>query len=511
MRLPIRPSAVAVALAAFAATGRAGPVEDALALLRADRPGAAERALTTHLDRAPDDLDAWRALGEVERKRCRLAVAEAAFARVLERDPADAGARAGLAEVRLQAGRAEEALALARAAADLRPAGRPEDGRPWRVVALALAELRRYDLAVEAARRAVALRPDDARCAEALAATLFRAGEMEACRAAYARAVALDPRAEEANLRLGNGFGPASDDRPWLDGEDAPAFREATAAWDRGDLESAARAFADLTARRPTAWKYRLGLGLARVSLRRRGEAWLGGDPVSLYLRVPAPEVEGLERVVPGFSRLRDAERHAVLVAVGPARAMLPAMAAAGATHEVLPLASDLSDAAARADLRGRRTFDGRWYAHLRGVGGAQGATGVEKLREAAEFGFHTFAHEWGHQVHRYGLAAPQRARVTALYAAAKARDAFLDYYAAADEDEYFAQGYEAFVSPLKRGCLTETARHTRTELGRRDPALLAFLVEVLDVAYESEDAMRALLAAARGEAEGPRPEPASR
>src|SRR5262249_14960725 len=238
----------------------------------------------------PEDVDAWTALGDVERKRCRLGLAQAAYERALERDPADAAARAGLAEALLLAGEPDAALAQAQLGIDVPlPLHREEDGRPWRMKALALVELRRYDLAVAAAERAVALRPDDARCTESLAASLFRARRMDECRATYFRAVALDPRAEEANLRLGNGFGddmPAAVDaksgevhHAWEEGEDAPAFRDALAAWDRGDLDDVQARFLDLLEKQPRNYKFRLGLGLARLSIRRRGEAWLGRGP----------------------------------------------------------------------------------------------------------------------------------------------------------------------------------------------------------------------------------------
>lgn len=486
-------------------------MREARDLLRADRPAEAAAALRAALRDAPTDADAWAALGEAERKRCRLGVAAAAFSRALETDPADPAARAGLAEVWLQSGEPERALATAQAGIDGLEALGAEDGRPWRAKALALVELRRYGLAVAAGRRATVLRPDDARCAEAYAAALFRAGRVEACRAEYLRAVALDPRTEEATLRLGNGFGPDDRERPWDGGPDEGAFRAAVAAWERGDLDDALARFLDLCERRPLAYKYRLGLGLTRVSIRRRGEAFLGGDPVSLYLRLTAPDLDGLASTVRGYERLGDVEAHVVRVAVAPSRHRLAAMRAAGASHEVVPLTGDVSDAPTRRGLRGKSTFDGRWYQHLRGVGGADGATGEEKLREAAEFAFNTFAHEWGHQVHRHGLSAAEQARVTSLYRRALAAGACLDYYAASDEDEYFAQGYEAFVSLVKRGCLPETARHTRAELRARDRPLYDFLHGVLDLSHEPPDAEADLLALARGEAPAPRPEPSVR
>jgi len=486
-------------------------VEAACDLLRRDRPADAAETLRRVVAQAPAAIAAWSTLGEAERKRCRLEVARTAFVRAIELDPADPAARAGLADVLLQSGEPDAALAAAQAGIDALAAEGADDGRPWRAKALALVELRRYDLALVAGRRATTLRPDDPRCAEAYASALFRSGKVEACRREYLRAVALDPRTEDATMRLGNGFGPDVRGKPWVDGCDAAAFRDALAAWDRGDLEGTMRRFLDLSAAAPLVYKYRLGLGLARVSIRRRNEAFLGGDAVALYGRLPAPPVDGVADVVRGYAGLNPAEQHVVRVAVAPARRLMPTLLAAGASHEVVPLAGELTDAPGRRALEGKSSFDGRWYAHLRGVGGADGATGAEKLRDAAEFGFNTFAHEWGHQVHRHGLSPTQQAEVAALYGRAVARNLCLDYYAASNEDEYFAQGYEAFVSVLKRGCLPETARHTRRELAWRDPALHDFLLGVLDLEHESPTVEAELLAAARGEPPPVRAEPSEK
>ncbi|MBL9085951.1 MAG: tetratricopeptide repeat protein [Planctomycetia bacterium] len=486
-------------------------VREARELLRADLPAAAAGRLEPVVAGIPGAGPAWTTLGEAQRKRCQLALARAAFERALELDAADPAARAGLADVFLQSGEPDAALATAQAGIDAMAAAGTDDGRPWRAKALALIELRRYDLAAEAGLRATTLCPDDPRCAEAYASALFRAGRISACRREYQRAVALDPRTEDANMRLGNGFGPDLRGKPWKDGDDRPRFEAALAAWDRGDLDDAMRRFLDLAAASPQVYKYRLGLGLSRVSIRRRNEAFLGGDAPALYARLPGPEVEGLDDVVLGYGRLRPAEQHVVRVAVAPSRRWVAALRAAGASHEVVPLAGEITDAPSRRGLEGKASFDGRWYAHLRGVGGSDGATGEEKLREAAEFGFNTFAHEWGHQLHRHGLSAEQQARVGDLYRAAVAANACLDYYAASNEDEYFAQGYEAFVSVLKRGCLPETARHTRRELARRDPALYDFLLGVLDTSHESPDVEDALLALARGAPPVVRPEPSER
>ena len=506
MRRPSSALAFA-ALLSSALSVEAGPIERARALAKGDRTAEAERLLERRLAQVPDDGPTWVALGEIERMRCRLSTAEADYRRALGLDLFDAGARAGLGEVLLLEGRAEEALAQADLGIVGAAAPDREDARPWRIKALALVELRRYDLAIAAADRAVSIDPTNPRCLEALGAAYFRANRMDLAREWYERAVALEPRAEEANLRLGNGFGRAAAERPWRGGDDEKEFAAALAAWDRADFEAAERAFLRLAARRPEAYKYRLGLGLVRVSIRRAQEGALGGDARRLYALLEAPEMDGLAKVVRGYASLTDEERRVVRVATAPARPFWPSLLAAHARHDVIGLAEDVTDGPARADLRGKRTHDGRRYDHLRGVGGVDGATGAEKLREAAEFAFNTFAHEFGHQVHRSGLSREQQGQVDALYAAAVRANRCLDYYAATNVEEYFAQGYEAFVSPVKRGCLTETARHTRAELAETDRGLYDFLWRVLDTSYERPEVFAMLRAASEGAA--PAAEPA--
>ena len=506
-RLDVR--CLVFALAACS-SARADVADDARALARRDRAAQAERRLVARLDGAPDDREASFAYAEVERQRCRLDRAEATYRRLLARDPTDVRALAGLAETFVLAGRPVEALSTAQDALLLAAPG-DEPPRAYRAKALALVELRRYDLAVAAAERGVAAAPSDARCVEALAAASYRAGRMDLAERAYERATALDPRAEEANLRLGNGFGPRSNQKPWRDGSDGPAFAAALAAWDAGDLEGTQARFETLLRARPDVYKYRLGLGLARLSLRRRDEARIGGTGPALYARLAAPELPHLADVIHGYGALTPLEQQVVRVATAPARELFAAILAVGTGHDVMPLGVDVTDEPSRRDLVGKRTFDGRWYEHLRAVAGPNGATGAEKLREAADFGFNTFAHEFGHQVHRMGLPVAKQREVDALYAAAVASGACLDWYAASNVDEYFAQGYEAFVSPVKRGCLTETARHTRDELRRKDPALYAFLASSLDLSHESPTVLAAVAAAAARDVDDEAAEPAGR
>ena len=236
-------------------------------------------------------------------------------------------------------------------------------------------------------------RPDDARAAEALGRAAYHAGDMPLARHAYTLAVELDPRSEEANLRLGNGFGPALEGRAWEQAPELEVFRRGLAELEQGAAEQAVQTFTALLERTPTSFKYRLGLGSALAQRRRQHEALPAeaGDGASacvaaVYALLPAPELEGLEQVVPDAASLSPARRHALLVVAAPFRPWWPALVAAGAKHDLMTVSENLSDREERSDLKERLTFDGRRYEHLRGAGGAHGATGIEKLGEAVDF-----------------------------------------------------------------------------------------------------------------------------
>ncbi|MFM8980585.1 MAG: hypothetical protein ACKOSS_09005 [Planctomycetia bacterium] len=463
---------------------------------RLERAPPATVALELAAGRAGNDSLLWVGLGQVARFTCDLEAARARAQQALRHDPLAPQAHALAAEVLLLEARAGEALAATARGLAL-PGGRQSPDL-WRVRALALVELRRHAEGREAAARACALDPHDARALSALARAAFHLRDMAAASTAYRLAADLDGRSEEANLRLGQGFGPAVEGRPWEQDPRQAPWRAAMEALEAGESARAIGLLEPLATQDPGHFAWRLGLGNALVQRRRSLEVRAPGAlaPRAAYALLPAPALEGLEQVLPDAARLSPARRHALLVAAAPMRPWWPALVRAGARHDLLAAGELLSDRAERGWLAARLTFDGRRYAHLRGSGGLHGATGVEKLDEACDLGFHTLAHELAHQLLAYALPPASVARVKVLYARALAEDRCLDAYAASDVDEYFAQGYEAFVSHAKRGCLKETERHVRAELRLRDPALYDFLVEHLDLAHELPAAMERFVAA---------------
>jgi hypothetical protein len=213
---------------------------------------------------------------------------------------------------------------------------------------------------------------------------------------------------------------------------------------------------------------------------------------------LPAPDVASLPvaEFVPAYPLLDGPRRAVVDRAISVFGQRLRKLLAIGGRHDLLLETDRTTDASSRSMLRGRRTFDGRVWDDVRGIGGLSAATGIEALDEAAQFGFDTLVHEFAHQVHFFALLPVDRARIRSLYQAARAQGRCLDYYAATNEAEYFGQGVEAFVSLVKRPGGETTHGHTRFELWQVDRELHDFIAGIVDFDPLSGDGRVPLLLA---------------
>ncbi|MHC4599378.1 MAG: tetratricopeptide repeat protein [Planctomycetota bacterium] len=202
-------------------------------------------------------------------------------------------------------------------------------------------------------------------------------------------------------------------------------------------------------------------------------------DFYARFRTLDTPAVAGIRSVFNNFDSLTSDGRKVVLRAVAPLAHYIPKLKEEGVFHYLLPLYRHLTDVDAMSPWKGEKTFDGRYYDSVRGAAGKVAVTGVETLWPATRMGPSTLAHEFAHQVHRYALGGEHKSRLTRLYKKAKKAGRCLDYYAAENEQEYFAQGYEAFVSDFKRPTSSETGKHIRSDLKKKDPAFYAYLLEI--------------------------------
>jgi tetratricopeptide (TPR) repeat protein len=435
-----------------------------------DRGGVAEISeprLEVWLEQAEDLLDGEDPIGAltVFRQIHGLGFGERSSPRVL----------VGTGRSHLLLGRPGVALDYADAALAIAPT----DGDAWSLRVRALLRARRFDEALTEARTALGrVGPDDPAALAALASAMFRNRMNDDAASLYREVLRLEPDHPEAHLRLGSGLTPPRA-APRL-----PELERAVAAERLGDLAGAQRhlrAALRADAEHPIA--HRL---LGEVLFARAADEGLVGTSAefaALRDALPDPEVdeEALTNFLPDYADLSAAEQRAVRRAVAPFRQHLGRLLVLRARHDLLGRLERTTDDPARASLRGRRTFDGRVWDDVRGVGGMRAATGVEALDEALAHGFDTLAHEIAHQVHFYGFDRRVRVRISKLYKQAQENGRFLDYYAASNDAEYFAQGVEAFVSYGKRPTREATHGHTRFELMRRDPELHALIDELVD------------------------------
>jgi len=398
-----------------------------------------------------------------------------AFRRAIELDAQPQPAQIGLGRAHLMLGNSLFATSYAEAALRALPSSQ----QGMALCVRALIRSRAFDEAVTRATSFVARTFDpDPELLAARASALFRVQRIDEAAAGYQDVIALDPLHAEGHLRLGSGLLP-----PVVAGITAD-LRAAVAAATAGDLERATallRRVLSSDQGHPIA--HRL---LGEVLLAERtANSMAASDPSfrALAAALPVPDVRGLPvaQFVRGYEKLSPARRAVVDRTAALFATRLPRLVAVGGSHDLLLELERTTDAASRASLRGRRTFDGRVWDDVRGVGGIQAATGIEALDDAASFGFDTLAHEVAHQVHLHAFTPLQRARIRALYQQALAAGRCLDYYAASNEAEYFGQGIEAFVSLGKRPGGETTHGHTRFELYAVDRDLHDFIVTVVD------------------------------
>jgi Flp pilus assembly protein TadD len=398
------------------------------------------------------------------------------FLTVQERTPGLVEARLGLGRTQLLLGRPLTAAAYARAVlGDV--ASRQE---AMALLVRTLIRARRFEDAVQrAATFAGAVTAPTAELLASQASALFRVQRTDEAAAVYRAVLRLEPENAEAHLRLGSGLSSPREVAPDRDVDAAVASLR------HSELEAGIRALGRVLERDPDNPVVHRLLGEALFQ-RRLNASMASQDPAFHRLAALLDDGVVVDRgmasdFVPGYRVLDGARKAVVERALSLFASRLPKLLALGARHDLMIETERTTDAESRAALRGRRTFDGRVWDDVRGIGGLQAATGIEALDEAAQAGFDTLAHELAHQVHYYAFGPRERARIRALYTAARAHGRCLDYYAASNEAEYFAQGVEAFSSFGKRpGCET-THGHTRFELRRTDPELYDLVAELVD------------------------------
>lgn len=433
------------------------------------------------------------------------------FEAALRIGPSDAAGIVGLAGVDLLERNYDKAVAILR---DLL-VREPKNTTALAMLARVLLESNRNAEAAEEARRAMALDPYNTEALHALACVKTSERNADEARSLAWRVVSLDSFNITARRLLSQYLdGQAGYDQKVSEaarahyqrgrtlkqqGDLARAISEMEAALEiesryyraligladlrlrQGNYEQAAKAAKLAIAVDPEGSSAHLELSCAYRGISEQARTDIGGVDFAelFYARPDKPSYAATREIFPNYASLTRRQKEVIDYSVAPLSLFLPKLARHKARHYLLPLDERPGDLMGLADVADEKTFDGRFYASIRGVGGRIAASGIEYLDQAARAGFNTIAHEFAHQVHIAALGKTEAKTIRHLYEQARREGRTLDYYAAANEYEYFAQGYEAFISLRKRPSAGVTARHTNHELLARDPELYGFLAKL--------------------------------
>ncbi|MEK7486220.1 MAG: hypothetical protein AABZ60_17995 [Planctomycetota bacterium] len=223
-------------------------------------------------------------------------------------------------------------------------------------------------------------------------------------------------------------------------------------------------------------------LGTVKLIRARKKQA-LAYHPLFPEWKFPDVAVLDIEQLIPPWSRLSPEEKKLLSYSIYPFRQYLPHLIAEKVHHHIIDFSQKISNIPELTYLESDRvrTFDGRLYQDVRGVGGKNAVTSLEDIWYAMEAGFNTFAHEFAHQLMEFGFSSKEQEEIKRLYLQAKEKNLFVDDYADSNPEEYFAQGYEAYISFFKRPWCGRTADNTHHFLKKIDPDLFLFLEQKRD------------------------------
>ena len=199
------------------------------------------------------------------------------------------------------------------------------------------------------------------------------------------------------------------------------------------------------------------------------------------FAAADAPEPPALRDVFVNYANLDPDMQKIIRLSVQPLRAYLPLLKEKQATYYIFPFHHFQWQAPHHEWMKGRRTVDGRLWDDVKGDGGRNASCGAELVRDVKYLRVNILTHEFAHQVHSL-LPQELQDEIFRLYLEATKNHRTLDYYADSNEQEYFAQGVEAYVSEEKLPDQKITSGHTRKELQRRDPALYNFIQKLAKV-----------------------------
>ena len=160
--------------------------------------------------------------------------------------------------------------------------------------------------------------------------------------------------------------------------------------------------------------------------------------------------------------------------------AYLPLLSRGGYKYHIMALHHNLAETLSDPYFNQASTFDHRKWMDIRGVG--SGAVGLEYVAKGAFYERNVLLHEFIHLIHSTLTTDRDRRKIRSLYFSAKKSGKILDYYASANEDEYFAQIYPAYYSKMAVHPQDFKSYNTAGKLKRIDPNAYSFIDSLVKI-----------------------------
>jgi len=215
--------------------------------------------------------------------------------------------------------------------------------------------------------------------------------------------------------------------------------------------------------------------GLASVIKAKRIPFLYFYDSITTKLKdIKISELLDLEAVIPETKYFPETIARMAKMELFSANAYLPLLKKGGYAFHILPLHHTLAETFHDAYFNQATTFDYRKWMDIRGVG--SGAVGLEYVEKGAFLERNVLLHEYIHLIHSQFTTEKDKRRIRALYLDAVKKGHALDYYAAGNEQEYFAQIYPAYFATKAVQPQDFKSLNTQALLKSKDPEAYRFM-----------------------------------
>ncbi|MDQ1349967.1 MAG: hypothetical protein QG657_268, partial [Acidobacteriota bacterium] len=196
------------------------------------------------------------------------------------------------------------------------------------------------------------------------------------------------------------------------------------------------------------------------------------------FAETVVPEPPYLRDIFINYSQCSPDLQKIIRSMVTPLGNYMKALKLAGATVYFMDIHQFLWECPNMKEIKGQRTFDLRLWDDVKGAGGYHCIGNKAQQTDVKYLRFNVAGHEFAHLVQQL-LPPGQEKELRRLYLKAKAERNTLDWYADMNAEEYFAVGYEAFISQEKLPAQVDVYAHTRDQLMKKDPDLYHFIEQL--------------------------------